>query len=248
MVALTDEERYFFDLNGYLLREAVLDPAEVAALDAAVDERRLPPPGEDVLSQRFAYDEPLLAWGEPFRRLVDHPAVLDVLVEALGADLRLDHAYGICMAPGTSGLGLHGGATPHDPAQYYLHRDGRIRSGLLAVAWAISDGRPGDGGFGCIPGSHKANYPPPGGPFADALVREVPQPRGSVLLFTEALTHRTLPWNGPGVRRALLYKYGPGHAAWAPVSPLPPEVLEALTERQRRLVEPPYVARRRPVG
>lgn len=243
---MTDEERYFFDLNGYLLREDVLDAPSVAALGAGVDARRPPPPGETVMSQRFAYDEPLLAWGDAFVGLVDHPAVLAVLTEVLGPSPRLDHAYGIHMAPGTAGLGLHGGNTPYDPAQCYAFRDGRIRSGLLAASWAVTGSRPGDGGFGCIPGSHKANLPLPTG--AAGLVREVPQPPGSVLLFTEALTHCTLPWRGPHQRRALLYKYGPGHAAWAPATPLPPEVLERLTGRQRRLVEPPYVARRRPVG
>ena len=61
-------------------------------------------------------------------------------------------------------------------------------SGLTTVMWALVDHGPGQGGFGCVPGSHKADeelpeWVPP------EWVREVPVAAGSVLLFTEALTH-----------------------------------------------------------
>ena len=118
------------------------------------------------------------------------------------------------MAPGTSGLGLHGGATPFDPAQYYLLRDGQIRCGLVAVQWALVDHPPGGGGFCCVPGSHKASFPLPGRPDG-GLVVEVPLAAGDLVLFTEALTHGTLDWQGPAVRRTLLYKYSPGSSTWA---------------------------------
>ena len=64
-------------------------------------------------------------------------AAYDVLVELCGPVLRLDHAYGIVMAPGTTGLGLHGGGTPFDPAQFYVVNGGRISCGLVAVQWSL---------------------------------------------------------------------------------------------------------------
>ena len=64
------------------------------------------------------------------------------------------------MAPGTVGLGLHGGATPFDPAQYYVVNDGRLHCGLVAVQWCLVDHPPGSG-FVCVPGSHKAAFAPP---------------------------------------------------------------------------------------
>ncbi|MGH3370713.1 MAG: phytanoyl-CoA dioxygenase family protein, partial [Nocardioidaceae bacterium] len=238
-MGLSELDRYRFDVSGFVLFHDVLDPSKVRALRLAIDDRGIDPPGTEIMEQRFGYDSDLLAWHKVFRDLIDHPLVLEVLAELVGPYARLDHVYGIAMRPGTSGLGLHGPAAPFDASQFYAHRGGRMWSGLLSFAWALSDGGPGDGGFGCIPGSHRAEEPVPAG--AEALVVEVPQAAGSLLVFTEALVHCTVPWNGAGNRLSLLYKYSPGNSTWARHPPAPPEVLELLTLRQRRLVEPPYV-------
>ena len=150
----------------------------------------------------------MFSWDPAFCDLLDHPLAIAVLEEFIGPYVRLDHAYGIAMRPGTSGLGLHGPAEPFDSSQYYVHRMGVIRNGLVSLSWSLSDGLPGDGGFGCIPGSHRASTPLP--PGAESLVVEVPQSAGSLLVFTEALMHCTVPWQGASTRHALLYKYAPG--------------------------------------
>lgn len=244
MPALSPLDRYTFDSRGYLLIEDALDPTAVGELRDAVAAQLLPPPGASIESQRFGWHGALLGWHQRFRDLIDYPAVCALLEAFVGPFARLDHAYGIVMAPGTSGLGLHGPGRPFDPAQYYVHRAGAIRSGLLSCSWGLSDAGAGDGGFGAIPGSHRADEPLPAG--ADALVQEVVQPPGSLLVFTEALTHCTLPWRGAGDRLVLLYKYSPGSSTWAPAEAPPVAALEAMTERQRRLIEPPYVGGRRP--
>ena len=76
---------------------------------------------------------------------------------------------------------------------------------------------------------------------AEALVVEVPQRAGSLLVFTEAMFHCTVPWRGRDVRYTLLYKYCPGNSAWALRPPAPPGVVDLLTDRQRALVAPPSV-------
>ena len=237
-------DRYQFDTRGYVLFEDVVDRATTAALRRAIAGRDLPEPSATIESQRFGWHGELLGWDQGFRDLVDHPLVLSVLEAVVGVDVRLDHAYGIAMAPSTTGLGLHGPAWPFDPAQYYVYRAGTIRSGLVAFSWSLSGGGPGAGGFGCIPGSHRAEEPLPAG--AERLVQEVPQPEGSLLVFTEALVHCTLPWYGDATRYAVLYKYSPGSSAWAGSAPAPPDVVGLLTPRQRRLLEPPYVGGREP--
>lgn len=244
MPGLCDLDRYAFDARGFLRFDGVLDAATVDRLSAALADQGLPEPGATVQSQRFGWHGELLRWHQGFRDLLDHPLVVDVLRSLVGTDVRLDHAYGIAMAPGTGGLGLHGPAQPFDPAQYYVTRASVPRSGLLAFSWSLAGGRPGEGGFGCIPGSHRAELPLPGG--AERLVEEVAQPAGSLLVFTEALVHCTLPWRGTGVRHALLYKYSPGNSAWMREDAAPPDVVALLTPRQRRLVEPPYVGGRPP--
>jgi hypothetical protein len=239
---MSDAERFRFDLHGFLVRPGAISPGDVAALNAAVDVLGLPHPGPDIASQRFNDHLPV---ARRFRDLIDHPAVLEVVRETCGAHVRLDHAYGIVMSRGTSGLGLHGGGTPFDPAQHYRVDGGRIHTGLVAAQWALVDHPPGGGGFMCIPGSHKSGFPVPVS-FDRELVVEVPLRAGDVVVFTEALTHGTLPWQGAEQRRTLLYKYSPGNSAWSDVR-WPAELLDACTERQRLLLQRPSVGGHRPV-
>jgi len=241
---MSDAERYAFDLQGFLVGRGALSGGEVRTLRRAVDRLGTVRPGDTVGSQRFSGH---LAHDQSFRDLLDHPAVLDVVLELCGPTVRLDHAYGIAMASGTGGLGLHGGGTPHDPAQYHRVEGGRIFSGLVAVQWALVDHRVGDGGFGCVPGSHKANFPLPRD-LDRRLVAEVPMAAGDVVIFTEALTHCTLPWRGRGNRLTLLNKYSPGHLAWGPDYEDLQSLAPLLTERQRRLLQKPAVYGHRPVN
>jgi hypothetical protein len=137
---------------------------------------------------------------------------------------------------------VHGPARPFDAAQYYLVRDGAIRSGLLSFSWSLTDARAGDGGFGCVPGSHREQARPFS---AQDRIVEVPQPAGSLLVFTEALIHCTIPWQGNATRLVLMYKYSPGNSAWDPSYPSA-DALAGLTERQTLLLQPPSVGGRRP--
>jgi hypothetical protein len=243
-VGLSGLDRYRFDVSGYLLFDNVLDAGEVDRLREAIEAHGLAEPGPTVEQQRFGYSSELLAWHQAFRDLIDHPLVLEVLGELIGPYARLDHAYGIVMAPGTAGFGLHGPSPAFDASQFYLHRGGRMWNGLLSFSWALTTAAVGDGGFGCVPGSHRAEEPFPQG--AEDLVVEVPQRAGSLLVFTEALAHCTIPWNGRENRLSVLYKYSPGNSTWAPHPAAPPDVVDLLTPRQRRLVEPPYVGGRLP--
>ena len=240
---LTDGERYSFDLHGFVVRRGALTTHEVRLLRLAVVDLGLDRPGESIGSQRFTGH---LRRDEAFRDLIDHHAVLEPLLELCGPTTRLDHAYGITMAPGSAGLGLHGGGTPHDPAQYYRVEGGRMHNGLVGVQWALVDHRPGDGGFGCIPGSHKAEFALPPQPDP-SLVFEVPLAAGDVVIFTEALTHCTIPWRGAIDRLTLLYKYAPGHMAWGPDYEDFGALAPLLTDRQRRLIQRPAVYTHHPV-
>jgi hypothetical protein len=71
---------------------------------------------------------------------------------------------------------------------------------------------------------------------------------GSALVFTEALTHGTLPWKGSHERRTLLYRYAPGNMVYGSEPSIHPRGYESfkdeLTPLQRALMEPPYSKRR----
>ena len=239
---LSELHRYELDVRGVLVLHGVLRPDEITALTDAVAALGLPAPAGDLGSQRI---DDLLLQGPAFLDLLDHPAALAVLEEVHGPATRLDHAYAIRMAPATSGLGLHGGSVPWDPSQYFVHDSGRLRSGLVTLAWALVDQPPSSGGFGCIPGSHRAGMAVPAG--AEAMVVEVPMRAGDLLVFTEALAHCTVPWRGPHDRLALLYKYSPGSSAWSDWHQLRPVLDHRLTDQQRRLLQPPSVGHFQPV-
>ncbi|MBK34727.1 MAG: hypothetical protein CME26_04245 [Gemmatimonadetes bacterium] len=259
---MNERQKYFFDINGYLVIEDALTSDEVAALNEAIDQNpdriKIRPPeqslaqgssalvakqGRGDLGGMLTWPKP---WCQPFRDLLAHPSIVPPMVELLREDLRLDHVYGIVMGAGSEGHVLHGGATADDLSHFYQFHNGQMRCGLTVVAWNLTDVNPGDGGFACIPGSHKANYVAP----RDiarlekdiGLVRQVAAPAGSAVIFTEALTHGTMPWTASHQRRSILYKYSPGILTYA--SHYRPDgveaVLDEFTPAQRAVLEPPY--------
>ncbi len=267
---MTDHERYLFDLHGFLVVENALTPEEVVACNEALDRHGdliRPRPPEQSLSGsaaalrgeqgRLEITRNLLTlekpWCEPFRCLLAHPRIVPYLNELIGAGFRLDHGPGLIGAvQGTEGHVLHGGGEPYDPSQYYLHKNGRMYNGLTVVAWQLTDVKAGDGGFCCVPGSHKANYPCPSvlkrlEAYQECIVQPV-APAGAAVLFTEALTHGTLPWRGAGERRSILFKYSPGFQAWGAGYPPLDELLADLSPEARLVMERPYRPNRPTLG
>ncbi len=244
---MNDEERYRFDLQGFLVRRGVLNAEQVRTINDEIDAQGYPPPDDTIAGQRFSGF--LGAATAPVSTsLLDHDAVIDVVLEVNGSNARLDHTYGIYMAPGTKGLWVHGGGTPFDPAQYYEVKQGRIRCGLIGVQWALVDHPAGGGGFCCVPGSHKANFIRPQTiDYGHPLITEVPLAAGDVVFFTEAITHGTLAWNQPYERRSLFFKYSPGNSAYNAGLPIEADRLTRLSPRQQALCQVPSVAHHRPV-
>lgn len=266
---MTTEERYLFDLQGYLVVEDVLEPDEVRELNELLDSRDLwsQPRGHDApldyetFDDRFFHVSPPHCWGRPFLDLLAQPRMAGYLREVLGPGFRYDHGQAIFMRKGSGSLELHGGGTPWDPIGYYRVTDGVIHCGLTVVSYALCDVGSDDGGFVVVPGSHKSGFRRPEG-LVDPedcrpLLQHVPHRAGSAIIFTEALTHGTLPWTADHERRAVLYRYTPGHMAfvgryrqdgaeqpgWA--YPQPSDAADAdLTPELRRLLEIPYVSER----
>ena len=146
---MTGEEKFQVDLEGYLVIKNVLSEDEVAEMNDIIDntERQGPPS----------------LWGEPFKRLIDHPKILPYLVDLLGPHVRLDHDYAIFMEEGQGRGGLHGGEDGGSPGgpegdHWYKYRDGIMRNGLCVMTYNLADAPAGAGGFACIPGSHKSNF------------------------------------------------------------------------------------------
>ncbi|MAG36273.1 MAG: hypothetical protein CL878_08520, partial [Dehalococcoidia bacterium] len=194
-------------------------------------------------------------WSEPFRNMLAHPRIVRYLHDILGQGFRLDHPPGlITMRRGAEGHLLHGSSgSGFDPHQYYVYQNGRMHNGLTVVSWQLTDVNPGDGGLCLIPGSHTGNIACPSEVKRYEQYQELVKPitckAGDVVIFTEAVTHGTLPWQGQHQRRSVLIRYSPGNLAYAGgYSPWPEEWLEGLSEEQRAILEPPYHLRlNRPV-
>ena len=226
-LAMTDEERYHFDLRGFLVVRDALTSDEIAACNVSIDQFR----GRMIFHEQGSQARGSGAfaaetgcgelWGllglpapyrDPFRRLLVHPVVVARLNELCGRRFRLDHGpWLITGRRGMDGQRLHGGGEPFSPADWYHQQNGEIICRAVTVAWQLADVPAGAGGFCCIPGSHKANEPAPDGVtgLEDAM-NLVVQPElraGDVLFFAENTTHGALPWRADHERRAVLYKY-----------------------------------------
>ena len=117
-----------------------------------------------------------------------------------------------------------------------------MRNGLSVVAYNLADVGPMDGGFGCVPGSHKSNYQFPSDwremEELNPIVQRVTGPAGTAIIFTEGLTHGTLPWVADHERRTLFLKYSPHSISWS-AQYYDANEFEGLTEHQRAILEPP---------
>ena len=236
-------DRYLFDLQGYLTVPEAVSVEALDQLNEIVDSMVLADMTHEETARRWSH---LLGRGPVFRDLIDNPVLLPILEELLGPEFRLDHEYLdlIQSGMGPIGSGLHGGSVPFRPIEYYWSGDGQIHSGLVAVAYNLKDVGPDDGGFACVPGSHKSAFafPDRWKDLSDPhpCVRKVTGPAGTAVIFTEALAHGTLPWRGSEERRTLFYKYSPRSLAWSRTL-YNPDLYADLTDRQRDILRSPGI-------
>jgi hypothetical protein len=262
-VEMSTDEKYLFDLLGFVVVRDVLSGEHLAMANAAIDAMELTQSPEyfgdsialkgENSSTRLGADGNLLElpkpFCEPFREMLAHPKTTPHLNTILGEGWRLDHGPGlIAMDKGCSGGMLHGS---FDNAPYF-YREGRIFTGLCVVEYLLADEGPGDGGISVVPGSHKANLTCPESMRRweryQEYVTEVHAKAGDAVIFSEACTHGTLPWAADHQRRAILYKYNAGHMSWGGggLRGSVPAYWNELTEAQQATLLLPSHHSRRP--
>ena len=266
-------ERYLWDLTGYLVVRGVLGDAELRAANAAIDfclqHNELDPSAHTERHSRSLSGTARQAVGtddllftlekphcDPFRSMLAHPQVVARLNVMCGSGFRFDHGpHFIGGVQGTEGLRLHGAGEPHRPYVAYHHQNGQSLCQGVTVSWNLADAHAGDGGFACVPGSHKSQRPMPSGVRScDDDMGVVAQPEleaGDVLFFMDgALTHGTLRWNAALERRSILLKYasrtatrgGVSHRFSRPEVYWPEEVVEGMSDEQRAVMFGPCSA------
>ncbi|HEV2343859.1 MAG TPA: phytanoyl-CoA dioxygenase family protein [Actinocrinis sp.] len=226
---MREEQLFEFDTRGVVVIRGALSPGEVDELNRALDlVQPAPPP--------VAF--PLLDLGPLCVELMARAATLELLRSLIGDYLRFDHGLGIQMTADTAvGENLHGGPRSHQGSEHYQWVHGGMYNGLVVAMYVLADVNDGDGGFICVPGSHRANTPyrPP---LDSPLVVNPAVRAGDMIVFTEALIHGTRQWRAEHRRRALVYKYAPGYLVANPYDSLAPYRELATTPLQRELLGP----------
>ena len=235
---MTEAEIYEFDLNGIIIYPGLIPPENVARMNKLIDADQ-----QDTFPHSFQY----LDLDSIFMDLMANPRTLEIIRVMCGEWLRIDHTYGLQMTKDYDVKeNLHGGLRADQGEHQYQWCYNQMHNGLIVVMYALEDVNPEDGGFICVPGSHKAN--PAFKPSVSShLVHNPSLKAGDMLIFTEALVHGTRRWQSDQRRRSLLYKYSPGYSTWGN-----PEHMEhyadiATTQLQKDLLRPPYVGKRKPL-
>jgi hypothetical protein len=169
----------------------------------------------------------VFGWGDDsqiFRDILSLPIMMPIVQGLVGPGFRMDHSpFCIRMQRGSEGQALHATSQPgsYDPLSTYQWDNGRIHCGLIVVQYQLAAVGEGDGGWCCLPGSHKGNVtvPPelrnmdPAHPGTRHVYQPVCEP-GDAIIFTERLTHGAFPWDADHERRSVLYRYIPGPLAY----------------------------------
>lgn len=250
---MTPEERYLFDLHGYLHVREVLSPDEVTTLRDladryhAVDDAQLTPP---MRTYRDASTQPTNPRAilnahyvdEPYQRLVVNPKLMRPVLELTdGCPMLLDVAVTRNTAENDD-IPFHGGAVGHfhNPANCYQVKDGRCFATFVNAAVTLVD-VPQGMGFTCVPGSHKAHFPRPAHVThetdAPVVVNVCPR-AGDMVIFTEALCHGALKWTADEPRRTVFVRYSTSYASWSPGLRPIPEFRDRLPDEVAELMEP----------
>jgi len=237
---MNTEQRFLFDTFGYLVIPNILTPEQVDQLRSSADS-----------------EDPPLHRGSAWRQLLDLPQISPVIEDLVGnpdlpqapliPSFRVDHVYvHTHVRRGFPGMDLHGGWKSSGGNQFFKYHDGRFYNGLIVVAFELHDTTPNGGGFCCIPGTHKSNVSMPNEwrSFANGVhpvVKGVPAHAGDAIIFTEVLTHGTLPWTVDNPRKTIFLKFSPHGTSWSADYYKPEEFVKYsdVDDRKLAILEPP---------
>ena len=262
---VTERERYFFDLNGFLLLKGALSKDEVADINAGIDALLPIQPGEwkgYVHGHNYGDDDginlqQIYEGGEAFEKLIDHPSWIEKVKYFVGGDDTFDYNHGPlfideCFAslrgPGEA-IGLHSGAHHGVMRNQFRYFNGRFHCGQINILMALTDIAPGDGSTMVVPGSHKSHFPHPDeGKHAmhsdEASVDNVEgavniyMEAGDAILFVDAICHGSAERVNPGQRRIIVFRYGPSWGRFRFNYQVSDELIARLTPERRQIVRP----------
>jgi hypothetical protein len=251
IVPLTQEQKYVFDMRGWLLIPGVLDETEIAEMQDFCNRLRHNPESIPE-AHRTTY-------GGPLEELIDHPSVVAFGNEFLAApNLASQSCYGFRMEMSFPSFRT---ATDNPPFKFSPHNGsgmfrlpgdchtyhcipGKAQCGLARVIWELNPVEKTDGATLFISGSHKAAYtaPPTAYEIDSPLWESYACPPGSVVFFTEALSHSGQPWNNPTYdRMAIFNAYNHINTRWSLARPRPDQ-FNAMPPKRQSLFREAYTS------
>ena len=244
VVPPTQEQKYVFDKQGWLLVPGVLSGDELKEMQDFCHRLRHEP--ESIPAHERS---PL---GGPMQKLSDHPNVVGFLNEFLAHPaLSSQECYGFRMESchmfyrtvGDGNFGPHNGnGMLRFPGDSHLYRciPGKAYSGLTRIVWELNPVKYRQGGTLFITGSHKAVYTAPDSiQSPDSPIWDTYQcPAGSLLFFTEACTHSTHKWTNEENNRVAIFScYNTVNSKWHDWNPHQ-KLLEEMPPKRQTLFRP----------
>ena len=237
---MTDEEKFRFDLTGFLVRPAILEPDEIAAIVDQIDRIKHDP--ESLPPEHRAIP------GGPASILIDHPQVIEVIQQVIDTEIRLESCGAMWKKKGGEHIQLHGGGNGQAaPIFGYRVKNDRIHAGMVRVIFELTDIAMEDQSTHFIIGSHKSEFKMhedhmslEHGKRSEFLVR-YECPAGSAIFFTENLCHAGPAWERDTPRVAILHAYSHLATHWHRLN-FPPEVLAGLPREKQAYFREPWIA------
>ena len=246
-VPMTEEQKFFFDLHGWILLPSVLSASEIETMKAEID-----------AGAQQSYQGTL-------QDLLDHPAIVGILTEILAEDpylgdeyysFRCESSHITVRPPGwESPANSDGTGMPHvvrppqqANAMRYQVAGSKIFAGLTRVVWELEEVKAGQGGTTFLTGSHKSHFSYGGpdpyrpniseSPWEESMRAAMDQyscPPGSVVIFTESLAHASNDWTNPDNPRCAVFNcYNSLWAQWHRLN-LDHEIIQAMPPKRRSL-------------
>ena len=260
---MTPEQKYLFDLTGYLKIPGVLRGADLARAQEAA-QRYIDTPQDEVPDgfeinlerDHFNWYMHAFAFDKALEAITMSPATWPLILELTRGKPRLALGNMMVNRHDAPFHGLHSGGPFNRPSvwRYFVHEGGIYCSDLICFVY-LTEVREGDGGFIAIPGSHKANFKMPRAMFypgshtddgynddfnSSAVppgVASFPVEAGDVILTTERVTHGALTWTPKDRdRRFLTLRYSTQY--YSPSDSFPDGVKAKLSPETLELIQP----------
>lgn len=235
---MTDEQRFLFDLNGFVIVRGALTDTEIDRYrDGVYRLARAEAPAARWTAQGEPLDKVRVTPLERdplFHDLIDHPVSLPLIEATVGGPAMLIDNDVELTPRDVPAQGWHRGIGTYG----YAHDADGFHCVMVKCIWYLTDCGPGEGPTRIVPGSHKSLLEPPaydqqaGPPGAQEVVVEA----GDLLVFSEACLHAGNLNTSDRVRANMYFNYGPSWVQPWDGYRASDEVLAGTTGKRRQLL------------